>query len=75
MKEPLSKSPPEKDQVSLTKFQATVLAGRTKHYIPAWQEFTAEKQILETVQGCPIEFKSMPKQFSSAHPISHNVID
>ena len=74
MMEPSSKSLPEKDQVSLTTFQATVLAGRTKLYIPAWHEFTAEKQILEMVQRCSIEFKSMPKQFSSDHPISHNVI-
>ena len=40
MKEPLSKSPPEKNQVSLTTFQATVIAGRTKYFIPAWQEIT-----------------------------------
>ena len=58
VKKPLSKSPPEKDQVSLTTFQSTVLAGRTKHFIPAWQEITADKQILEMIQGCPIEFKS-----------------
>ena len=75
MKEPLSKSPPEKDQVSLTTFQATVLAGRTKHFIPAWQEITADKQILEMIQVCPIEFKSMPKQLSSAHPILHGPIE
>ena len=24
------------------------------------------------IQGCPIEFESMPKQLSKAHPISHN---
>ena len=75
MKEPLSKSPPEKDQVSLTTFQATVIAGRTKYFIPAWQEITADKQILEMVQGCPIEFISMPKQLSSAYPFSHNPVE
>ena len=60
MREPLSKSPPGKDQVSLTTFQATVIAGRTKYFIPAWQKITADKQILEMVQGCPIDFISMP---------------
>ena len=63
VKEPLSKSPPEKDQVSLTTFQATVIAHKTKHLVPAWQEITADKQILRMIQGCPIEFKSMPTNF------------
>lgn len=75
VKEPLSKSPPEKDQVSLTTFQATVIAGRTKYFIPAWQEITADKQILEMVKGCPMEFISLPKQLSSAYPISHNRVE
>ena len=75
VKEPLSKSPPEKDQVSLTTFQATVIAGRTKYFIPAWQEITADKQILEMVQGCPFEFISMPKQLSSSYPFSHNPVE
>ena len=75
VKEPLSKSPPEKDQVSLTSFQATVIAGRTKSFIPAWQEITADKRVLEMVQGCPIEFISMPKQLSSVYPISHNPVE
>ena len=72
MKEPLSISPPGKDQVSLATFHATALAGGTKYFMSAWREITADKQILEMVQGCPIEFKSMPKQLSSAHPFSLN---
>jgi len=75
VKEPLSKSPPEKDQASLTSFHATVIAGRSKYFFPAWQEITAVKRILEMVQGCPIEFISMPKQLSSAYPISHNPVE
>ena len=64
--------PPEKTQVSSTTSQVTVIAGRTKYFTSAWQEITADKQILEMTQGCPIEFESMPKQLSKAHPISHN---
>jgi len=75
VREPLSKSPPGKDQVSLTTFQATVIAGRTKYFIPAWQEITADKQILEMVQGCPIDFISMPKQLTSTYPLSHNPVE
>ena len=68
----MKESPPEKTQVSSTTSQVTVIAGRTKYFISAWQEITADKQILEMIQGCPIEFESMPKQLSKAHPISHN---
>ena len=75
MKKPLSISPPEKDQVSLATSHVTALAGRTKYFVPAWREITADKQILEMVQGCPVEFKSMPKQLSSAHPFSLNPIE
>ena len=75
MKNPLSISPPEKDQVSLAASHATALAGRTKYFIPAWREITADKQILEMVQACPNEFKSMPNQLSTAHPFSVNPIE
>ena len=68
----MKESPPEKTQVSSTTSQVTVIAGRTKYFISAWQEITADKQILEMIQGCPTEFESMPKQLSKAHPISHN---
>ena len=68
----MKESPPEKTQVSSTTSQVTFIAGRTKYFISAWQEITADKQILEMIQGCPIEFESMPKQLSKAHPISHN---
>ena len=51
MKKPLSISPPEKDQVSLATSHVTTLAGRTKYFIPASAEITADKQILEMVQG------------------------
>ena len=27
------------------------------------------------IQGCPIEFKNMPKQLSSAHPNPHSPIE
>ena len=70
MKKPLSISPPEKDQVSLATSLVTNLAGRTKYITPAWREITADKQILDMVQGCPINFKSMPNQLSTAHPFS-----
>ena len=69
---PVKESPPEKTQVSSTTSQVTVIAGRTKYFTSAWQEITADKQILEMTQGCPLEFESMPKQLSKAHPISHN---
>ena len=49
MKESLSISPPEKHQVSLTAFHATALAGRTKYFMPASREITADNQILEMV--------------------------
>ena len=75
MKKPLSISPSEKDQVSLATSHATALDGRTKYFIHAWREITADKQILEMVQGCPIEFKSMPNQLSTAHPFSVNPIE
>ena len=75
MKKPLSISLPEKDQVSLDTSHATALAGRTKCFIPAWREITADKQIREMPQGCPIEFKSMPNQLSTAHPFSVNPIE
>ena len=75
MKRPLSTSPPEKDQVSLTTSHATALAGGTKYFIPAWREITADKQILEMIQGCPIELKSMLNQLSTAHPFSVNPIE
>ena len=68
----MKESPPEKTQVGSTTSQVTVIAGRTKYFISAWQEITADNQILEMIQGCPIEFESMPKQLSKAHPISHN---
>ena len=68
----MKESPPEKTQVSSTTSQVTVIAGRTKYFTSAWQEITADKQILEMTQGCPLEFESMPKQLSKAHPISHN---
>ena len=68
----MKESPSEKTQVSSPTSQVTVIAGRTKYFISAWQEITAHKQILEMIQGCPIEFESMPKQLSKAHPISHN---
>lgn len=75
MKKPLSISQSENDEVSLATSHATSFAGRTKYFIPAWQEITANKQILEMVQGCPIEFKGMPKQLCSTHPFSLNPIE
>ena len=56
IKKPLSISPPEKDQMPLATSHVTTLVCRTKYFIPAWQEITADRQILEMVRGCPIEF-------------------
>ena len=61
--------------MSLATSRVTAFAGRTKYFIPAWREITADKQILEMVQGCRIEFKSMPNQLSTAHPFSVNPIE
>ena len=73
MKEALTNLPPVNNQVSSTTSQGSFIAGRTKHFIPAWKEITADKQILEMVQGCPIDFKCIPKQFSTVHPISQTL--
>ena len=71
-KKPVKESPPEKTQMGSTTSQVTVIAGRTKYFISAWQEITADKQILKMIEGCPIEFESMPKRLSKPHPNSQN---
>ena len=75
IKKPLSISPPEKDQMRLATSHVTTLVCRTKYFIPAWQEITADRQILEMVRGSPIEFKGMPNQLSAADSFSVNLIE
>ena len=43
---------------------------RTHLYIDSWKETTGDQKILSLVQGCEIQFKSMPIQSNLPHPFN-----
>ena len=49
-----------KSEVSLKKInshaQAKFIAGRLKQFLPQWEKITTDPEVLQTVQGCTIEF-------------------
>lgn len=38
------------------------IAGRLQYFIAEWELLTSDKQVLDTVRGCPIEFTNRPQQ-------------
>ena len=57
-----------KGEVSLKKInshaQAKFIAGRLKQFLPQWEKITTDPEVLQTVQGCTIEFvnNTIPSQ-------------
>ena len=39
-------------------------------FIDSWKEITGDQEILSSVQGCEIKFKSMPHQLNPPHPFN-----
>ena len=46
------------------------LAGRLKHFLPAWGKLSADREILSMVEGLKIPFISEPFQKKVPHQIS-----
>ena len=47
--------------------QAKFIAGRLKQFLPQWEKITTDPEVLQTVQGCTIEFvnNTIPNQQGS----------
>ena len=52
--------------------ESSFQAGMIKNHLPQWKEITSDHVILNLVQGCKIEFETVPSQIMPPRPCTFN---
>ena len=52
--------------------ESSFQAGMIKDHLPQWKEITSDHFILNLIQGCKIEFETIPSQIKPPRPCTFN---